>query len=43
MKIKATFDKDGKCWVAWTVDVLGSMTQRKTLDRARANLIDTVL
>ncbi len=42
MKIKATFAKDGKWWVAWTEDVPGALAQGSTLEEARENLIDAV-
>lgn len=42
MKIKATFVRDGKWWVAWTDDVPGALTQGTTLEEARENLIDAV-
>lgn len=42
MKIKATFVRDGKWWVAWTDDVPGSLTQGKTIEEAKENLIDAV-
>ena len=42
MKIRASFVKDGKWWVAWTDDVLGALTQGATLDEARENLLDAV-
>jgi predicted RNase H-like HicB family nuclease len=42
MKIRATFVKDGKWWMAWTEDVPGALTQGATLDEARENLIDAV-
>ncbi|KJU82108.1 Uncharacterized protein family UPF0150 domain protein [Candidatus Magnetobacterium bavaricum] len=42
MKIKATFVKDGKWWVAWTNDVPGAMTQGKTIEEARENLVDAI-
>lgn len=42
MKIKATFVKDGKWWVAWTDDVPGALTQGKTLEEAKENLIDAI-
>lgn len=42
MKIKATFVKDGEWWVAWTDDVPGAMTQGRTLEEAKENLIDAV-
>jgi predicted RNase H-like HicB family nuclease len=42
MEIKAVFVKDGKWWVAWTDDVPGAMTQGKTIEEARENLIDAI-
>jgi len=42
MKIKATFVKDGKWWVAWTEDVPGALTQGKTIEEAKENLIDAI-
>ncbi len=42
MKIKATFVKDGKWWVAWTDDVPGALTQGLTIEEARENLIDAI-
>jgi predicted RNase H-like HicB family nuclease len=42
MKVKAVFIKDGEWWVAWTDDVPGAMTQGKTLQEARENLIDAI-
>ena len=42
MKVKAVFIKDGDWWVAWTEDVPGAMTQGKTIEEARENLIDAV-
>ena len=42
MKIRATFVKDGKWWVAWTEDVPGALTQGVTLEEARENLIDAI-
>ena len=42
MKIQANFVKDGKWWVAWTEDVPGALTQGKTVEEARENLIDAV-
>ncbi len=42
MKIKANFIKDGKWWVAWTEDAPGALTQGKTQEEARENLIDAV-
>lgn len=43
MKIKATFVKDGEWWVAWTDDVPGALTQGKTIEEAKENLIDAIL
>lgn len=42
MKIKATFIKDGDWWVAWTDDVPGALTQGKTIEEAKENLIDAI-
>ena len=42
MKVNAFFLKDGEWWVAWTDDVPGAMTQGKTLQEARENLIDAI-
>lgn len=42
MKVKATFAKDGKWWVAWTEDVPGALTQGRTLKEACENLIDAI-
>jgi predicted RNase H-like HicB family nuclease len=42
VKIKATFVKDGKWWVAWTDDVPGALTQGETIEEAKENLIDAV-
>jgi predicted RNase H-like HicB family nuclease len=42
MEIKAVFVKDGRWWVAWTDDVPGAMTQGKTIEEARENLIDAI-
>ncbi len=42
MKIRATFVKDGKWWMAWTADVPGALTQGATLEEARENLIDAI-
>ena len=42
MKVKAVFVKDGEWWVAWSDDVPGAMTQGKTLQEARENLIDAI-
>ncbi len=41
-KIKATFVKDGKWWVAYTDNIPGAMTQGKTIEEAEANLIDAI-
>lgn len=42
MKVKAIFVKDGEWWVAWTDDIPGAMTQGRTLEDARENLIDAI-
>lgn len=42
MKIKATFVRDGEWWVAWTEDVPGALTQGKTIEEAKENLIDAI-
>ncbi len=42
MKIKATFVKDGEWWVAWSEDVPGALTQGKTIEEAKENLIDAI-
>jgi len=42
MKVRATFVKDGKWWVAWTDDVPGALTQGKTIEDAKENLIDAI-
>jgi predicted RNase H-like HicB family nuclease len=42
MKIKATFVKDGKWWVAWTDDVPGALTQGATIEEAKENLVDAI-
>ncbi len=42
MKIRASFVKEGKWWVAWSDDVPGALTQGATVEEARENLIDAV-
>ncbi|MBF0607574.1 MAG: hypothetical protein SFH39_10020 [Candidatus Magnetobacterium sp. LHC-1] len=42
MKIKASFVCHDQWWIAWTDDVPGAMTQGKTIEEARENLIDAV-
>lgn len=42
MKLRATFVKDGKWWVAWCDAVPGALTQGATLKEARENLLDAV-
>jgi predicted RNase H-like HicB family nuclease len=42
MRVKAVFVKDGDWWVAWTDDVPGAMTQGKTVNEAKENLIDAI-
>jgi hypothetical protein len=41
-KIKATFVKDGKWWVAYTDDIPGAMTQGKTIEEAEKNLLEVI-
>jgi predicted RNase H-like HicB family nuclease len=43
MKVKAIFVKDGDWWVAWTNDVPGALTQGKTIEEAKENLVDAIL
>ncbi len=38
----ATFVKREKWWIAWSPDVPGALTQRKTLSEAKANLRDAI-
>ncbi len=42
MKVKATFVKDGKWWVAWCDRFPGALTQGATLKEARENLLDAI-
>jgi mRNA interferase HicA len=42
MKVRASFMKHGKWWVAWTEDVPGALTQGATLEEARENLVDAI-
>ena len=42
MKVKAAFVKDGNWWVAWSDDVPGALTQGKTLEEAKENLVDAI-
>lgn len=42
MKVKATFIKNGDWWVAWTDEVPGALTQGKTIEEAKENLIDAI-
>ena len=42
MKVHTVFVRDGDWWVAWTEDVPGAMTQGKTIEEARENLIDAI-
>ncbi|MDA8053514.1 MAG: type II toxin-antitoxin system HicB family antitoxin [Deltaproteobacteria bacterium] len=41
-KIKATFVKGKKYWVAYTDDIKGAMSQGRTIEEAEANLIDAI-
>ncbi|MHB8231752.1 MAG: type II toxin-antitoxin system HicB family antitoxin [bacterium] len=40
--IKATFIKDGDWWIGYSEDVPGALTQGKTLEEAKENLIDAI-
>ena len=40
--IKATFIKDGDWWIGYSEDVHGALTQGKTLEEAKENLIDAI-
>jgi predicted RNase H-like HicB family nuclease len=42
MKVRATFVRDGKWWVAFTDEVPGALTQGATLAEARDNLLDAI-
>lgn len=42
MRIRASFVKHGKWWIAWTEDVPGALTQGETLEEAQENLIDAI-
>jgi len=39
---RAHFLHRGKWWVAWTDDMPGAVTQGRTLDEARENLMDAI-
>ncbi len=41
-KYQVNFLHRDEWWVAWTDDVPGALTQGKTLDEARENLIDAI-
>ncbi len=41
-KYSANFLRREKWWVAWSDDVPGALTQGKTLEEARENLIDAI-
>jgi len=41
-KIKVTFVKDGKWWVAYTDDIPGAMTQGATMEEAEKNLLEVI-
>jgi len=41
-KYRANFLHRGKWWVAWSDDVPGALTQGKTLEEARENLLDAI-
>lgn len=40
--VKATFIKDGAWWTGYSEDVPGAFTQGKTMEEAKANLIDAI-
>ena len=40
--IKATFVKDGDWWIGYSEDVPGALTQGKTIEEAKENLIDAI-
>ena len=40
--IKATFIKDGDWWIGYTDDVPGALTQGKTIEETKENLIDAI-
>ena len=42
MQFNAIFERDGEWWVATAVEISGSFSQGKTLEEARANLLDAV-
>jgi predicted RNase H-like HicB family nuclease len=42
VKVRATFEKDGKWWVAWCSKYPGALTQGETLEEARANHVDAI-
>ncbi|MBF0344475.1 MAG: type II toxin-antitoxin system HicB family antitoxin [Nitrospirae bacterium] len=43
MKVKAVFVKDGDWWVGWIDDIPGALTQGKTVDEAKGNLVVAIL
>jgi predicted RNase H-like HicB family nuclease len=40
--IKVTFVKDGDWWIGYSDEVPGALTQGKTLEEAKENLIDAI-
>jgi predicted RNase H-like HicB family nuclease len=42
VRVKATFVKDGRWWVAWCDAFPGALTQGATLKEARENLLDAL-
>jgi predicted RNase H-like HicB family nuclease len=39
---QAAFLKRGRCWVGWSADVPGALTQGRTLEEAKENLRDAI-
>ena len=38
----AIFEKDGEWWIASAVEISGAFSQGKTIEEARANLLEAV-
>lgn len=41
-RFQAVFERDGDWWVATAVEIPGAFSQGKTVDEARATLLDAV-
>jgi predicted RNase H-like HicB family nuclease len=41
-KYRANYLKREQCWIAWTDDLPGALTQGETLEEARENLKDAI-